>query len=270
MTGAFGTYISVIVSCFPNRAIELIDYMGIIREAAADFPGLCFLIYDYQFCMKAAADKSIYWGVIDSQLWLRIFSKHPSRLWEAYQDILDVSSSESNSLFYQDPSLTGLCTKGTYKGATAIIEEEVVSEIGVVRSALGTPVQREPQPVTGVEPHIMDHIVLQTTPSQNQTQREEYKVYSNLRNDQSLTSSNEFYKYADDLYDKHNSHVYPTPVNVDQLERALNPLQIDYLFKNFALNCVKVQKLGIWALVLLRNLGIYPVPIEILILYTQT
>ena len=31
----------------------------------------------------------------------------------------------------------------------------------------------------------------------------------------------EFYKYADDLYDKHNSHVYPTPVNVDQLERAL-------------------------------------------------
>ena len=67
----------------------------------------------------------------------------------------------------------------------------------------------------------MDHIVPQTTPSQNQTQREEYKVYTNLRNNQSLTSSNGFYKYADDLYDKHNSHVYPTPVNVDQLERAL-------------------------------------------------
>ena len=67
----------------------------------------------------------------------------------------------------------------------------------------------------------MDHIVPQTTPSQNQTQREEYKVYTNLRNNQSLTSSNGFYKYADDLYDKHNSHVYPTPANVDQLERAL-------------------------------------------------
>ena len=67
----------------------------------------------------------------------------------------------------------------------------------------------------------MDHIVQQTTPSQNQTQREEYKVYTNLKNNRSLTSSNAFYKYADDLYDKHNSHVYPTPVNVDQLERAL-------------------------------------------------
>ena len=132
--------------------------------------------------------------------------------------------------FTKDPSLAGLCTKGTYNGATAMIEEEVVSEThvpmpiyvtGVVRSTLGTAAQREPQPVTGVEPHIMDHIVQQTTPSQNQTQREEYKVYTNLKNNQSLTSSNGFYKYADDLYDKHNSHVYPTPVNVDQLERAL-------------------------------------------------
>ena len=49
---------------------------------------------------------------------------------------------------------------------------------------------------------------------------EEYKVYTNLRNDRSLSSSNGFYKYADDLYDKHNSHVYPTPVNVDELERG--------------------------------------------------
>ena len=56
--------------------------------------------------MKAAAAKSIYWGVIDSQLWLRIFSKHLSRLREAYQDILDVSSSESNSLFYQGPQFS--------------------------------------------------------------------------------------------------------------------------------------------------------------------
>ena len=151
--------------------------MGIIREAAADFPSLGFLIYDYQFRMKATADKSIYWGVIDSQLWLRIFSKHPSRLREAYQDILDVSAIH---FFTKDPSLAGLCTKGMYKGATAIIEEEVVSEThapmpiyvtGVGRSTLGTAAQREPQPVTGVEPHIMDQIVPQTTPSQNQTQR---------------------------------------------------------------------------------------------------
>ena len=111
-TNALGTYISVIVSRFPNRAVELIDYMGIIREAAADFPGLGFLIYDYQFRMKAAADKFIYWGVIDSQLWLRIFSKHPSRLREAYRDILDVSSSESNSLFYQGPQFSRAVHQG--------------------------------------------------------------------------------------------------------------------------------------------------------------
>ena len=76
-TNAFGTYISVIISHFPNRGIELIDYMGIIREAAADFPSLGFLIYDYQFRMKAAADKSIYWGAIYSQLWLRCLSILP-------------------------------------------------------------------------------------------------------------------------------------------------------------------------------------------------
>ena len=86
--------------------------MGIIREAAADFPGLGFLIYDYQFCMKDAADKSIYWGVIDSQLWLRIFSKHPSRLRKAYHDILDVSSSESNSLLYQGPQFNRAVHQG--------------------------------------------------------------------------------------------------------------------------------------------------------------
>ena len=111
--------------------------------------------------MKAAADKSIYWGVTDSQLWLRIFSKHPSRLRETYQ-----------------------CNKETYKRTTAIIEEEVVSEIhapmsiyvtGVVRSTLGAPVQTEPQPVTGVESDVMDHNVSQTSPSQNQTKGKSIK-----------------------------------------------------------------------------------------------
>ena len=91
----------------------------------------------------------------------------------------------------------------------------------VVRSILGTSVQTESHPVTGVEPHIMDLIVPQTSSSQNQTQREGYKVYTNVRNDQSLSTSNSFYKYVNDLYDKHNSQAYPTPVNVDLLERAL-------------------------------------------------
>ena len=72
-TNTFGTYVSIIVSRFPSRATELIAHMGIIREAATDSPGLGVVIYDYKFRMKAAADKSIYWGCTDSQLWLRIF-----------------------------------------------------------------------------------------------------------------------------------------------------------------------------------------------------
>ena len=53
--------------------------------------------------MKAAANKSIYWGPIDSQLWLRIFSKHPSRLWETYQDVSDVIPNVNQALFNQGP-----------------------------------------------------------------------------------------------------------------------------------------------------------------------
>ena len=36
-----------LLSRFPNRAVELTYQMGIIREAAADFPGLGFLTYGY-------------------------------------------------------------------------------------------------------------------------------------------------------------------------------------------------------------------------------
>ena len=100
------------------------------------------------------------------------------------------------------------------------------------------------QPVTGVEPHIMANIVPQTSPSQSQTQREEYKVYTNLRNDRSLSSSNGFYKYADDLYDKHNSLVYPTPVNADQLERALKSHPDRLLVENLCTELREGAKIG--------------------------
>ena len=86
--------------------------MGIIREAAADFSGLSFLIYDYKFRMKAVADNSIYLGRIDRQLWLIIFSKHPSRLRETYQDVLDVIPNVDQSLFNQGP----LYNRALYQG----------------------------------------------------------------------------------------------------------------------------------------------------------
>ena len=82
---------------------------------------------------------------------------------------------------------------------------------GVLKSILSTAVQTEPQLARGVESHIMDPIVPQTSPTQNQAQREEHGVYTSERNYQSLSVSNGFYKYVHDLYDKHNSQVYPTP-----------------------------------------------------------
>ena len=42
-TNTFGTYISVIVCHFPSGATELIAYVGIIRDAAAEFPVSVFL-----------------------------------------------------------------------------------------------------------------------------------------------------------------------------------------------------------------------------------
>ena len=114
-TNRFETYISIIVSCFPSRATELIACMGKIKEAAADFPGVGFLIYDYKFRMKAAADKSIYWGRTDSQLWLRIFPKYPSRLRETYQDVLDVIPNVNQSLFHQGPLYNGALHQGYVK-----------------------------------------------------------------------------------------------------------------------------------------------------------
>ena len=114
-TNTFRTYISIIVSRFPSGATELIACMGIIRKAAADFLGLGFLIDDYKFRIKAAADKSIYWGRTDSQLWLRIFSKHPSRLRETYQNVLDVIPNVNQSLFNQGPLYNQALHQGDIK-----------------------------------------------------------------------------------------------------------------------------------------------------------
>ena len=65
--------------------------------------------------MKAAADQLIYWGRIDSQLWLRIFSKHPSRLRETYQDVLDVIPNVNQSLFNQGPLYNRALHQGDIK-----------------------------------------------------------------------------------------------------------------------------------------------------------
>ena len=64
---------AVIVEKFPNRALELIEYLRLIRYAASHSPGLGWVVCDHQFRTQAANNKDIYWGTMDMQLWVKIF-----------------------------------------------------------------------------------------------------------------------------------------------------------------------------------------------------
>ena len=70
-TSAFTSYMSVIISKHPTRAAELLEYLSLIRYGAKYHRGLGWCVYDVKFRQKAAANKSIKWSVIDSQLWLK-------------------------------------------------------------------------------------------------------------------------------------------------------------------------------------------------------
>ena len=81
-TTAFTAYMGVIISKFPHRASELLEYMSLIRYAAKYHRGLGWCVYDIKFRQKAAANKSLKWSTIDSQLWLKTFTVAPSLLKE--------------------------------------------------------------------------------------------------------------------------------------------------------------------------------------------
>ena len=73
---------SVILSKHPSRAVELLEYLSLIRYAAKYHRGLGWCTYDVKFPQKAAANKSALWSVIDSQLWLKTFTVASSPLKE--------------------------------------------------------------------------------------------------------------------------------------------------------------------------------------------
>ena len=81
-TTAFTAYMGVIISKFPHRASELLEYMSLIRYAAKYHRGLGWCVYDIKFWQKAAANKALKWSTIDSQLWLKTFTVAPSLLKE--------------------------------------------------------------------------------------------------------------------------------------------------------------------------------------------
>ena len=104
-TTAFSCYMGILLQKYPNRAQELLTYMSTIRYAAKSHPGLGWCIYDYKFRQKAALQKSLSWAIIDSQLWLMIFTVTPSVLRENYP------------LFSNGPSNQGT-SSGTATGGT--------------------------------------------------------------------------------------------------------------------------------------------------------
>lgn len=81
-TMAFTAYMGVLISKFPHRAPEFLEYMSLIRYAAKYHKGLGWCVYDVKFRQKAAANKSLKWSTIDSQLWLKTFTVAPSLLKE--------------------------------------------------------------------------------------------------------------------------------------------------------------------------------------------
>ena len=81
-TDAFILYIKILIQKFPARCPELINYLEIIRYAAAYHRNLGWLLYDRKFRAKAANNRALNWGALDQQLWLRIFIASPGQLEE--------------------------------------------------------------------------------------------------------------------------------------------------------------------------------------------
>ena len=71
---AYTTYMIAIVSHYPRRALELLQYQQIISRAESKFRGLTWLSYDVQFRCRAAHDLNLNWGSVDLELWTVTFS----------------------------------------------------------------------------------------------------------------------------------------------------------------------------------------------------
>ncbi|CAH3181471.1 unnamed protein product [Porites lobata] len=80
---AFMAYMLVIVTAYPNRAVELIKYQQIISRAVTKFKGLAWYTYDEHFRRRAARDLTIAWDRIDIELWTVTFTARTINLMTA-------------------------------------------------------------------------------------------------------------------------------------------------------------------------------------------
>ena len=67
-------YMLVIVTAYPNRAVELIKYQQIISRAVTKSKGLAWYTYDEHFRCRVARHLTIAWDRIDIELWTVTFT----------------------------------------------------------------------------------------------------------------------------------------------------------------------------------------------------
>ncbi|KAJ1216844.1 hypothetical protein NDU88_004443 [Pleurodeles waltl] len=69
LTAAFLIYASVYCKRFPERAVALLKYMDVIRNAYLNYGGYAWVQYDEEFRARMAADEEVKRGEIDADLW---------------------------------------------------------------------------------------------------------------------------------------------------------------------------------------------------------
>ena len=79
-TDAFIVYAQIFLAKHKTKAIELLNYMSTIREAAKDTSKEQWYIYDQQFRLRVSRDHTKNWSEIDGQLWLRFIATKPQIL----------------------------------------------------------------------------------------------------------------------------------------------------------------------------------------------
>jgi len=69
-TDAFVNFVIIYIQRHPNKAVELLKYMSIVREASVLNPFQSCYQYDVQFRLRMAYNPSRSWSNIDGHLWL--------------------------------------------------------------------------------------------------------------------------------------------------------------------------------------------------------
>ena len=72
-TGSFLKFVDVYIQRHADRALELVQYMFIIRDAARKFPCMGWRNYNEQFRVRRAISYQN-WSKLNADLWLRLIA----------------------------------------------------------------------------------------------------------------------------------------------------------------------------------------------------